>query len=425
MGFSTLYAMALDRDISNSHSPWFWDVRQDTVTGGFGKRDSVSVMNKRNKERPDKKDISSTDSTGNTNKSTNSNKQKRSKEKRRRWVPRVVYLLFLVAAVIYVSNRGGAFSYALFYTLLLYPPLAFLYLLYVRATVRIYQETPLREVRKGTEETYRLTIVNAGWLPTSGIVLTRETGTVFREDMTGQVLSFLPREKKEFHTRIRCLFAGSYIAGIERIRFHDCFGLMSLSLRNPNPLRLQVLPAVTGMAGEDMNRVIWEMVHGAPGRQRESENTLGVDLAKYTPGDPLKRIHWKNYARSGALYVRQLEEREFDMLAVALIAIPGVAEENEEERLSRRDHFIEYAVSIAGILAEQRQPVQFLFYNSDVKRVLVEDLEGMQSLCRELSKEIILRDRAESIEKKVREAARRSDAVALCIKEGEEKLCLM
>ena len=74
---------------------------------------------------------------------------------------------------------------------------------------------------------------------------------------------------------------------------------------------------------------------------------------------------------------------------------------------------------------EQRQPVQFHFYSSDVKRVLVEDLEGMESLCRELSKEIILRDKADAIEERVRQSVRQTDAVALYIKEGEEQLCLM
>jgi hypothetical protein len=113
---------------------------------------------------------------------------------------------------------------------------------------------------------------------------------------------------------MRCIYAGSYITGIEGITFRDCFGLIRLTLRNPNPLRMQVLPVVTGMAGEDMSRVIWEMVHGAPGRKREYENTLGVDLAKYSAGDPLKRIHWKNYARSGELFVRLPEEREYDLL---------------------------------------------------------------------------------------------------------------
>ena len=346
-------------------------------------------------------------------------------ERRRRWIPRGIYLLFLIATIVFVSKRGGAFSYVLFYATALYPPLAFLYLLYIRATVRIYQDTPFREIRKGTEESYYLTVENSGWLPASGLILSLETGTVFREDMTGQPLSFFPREKKEFRTRMRCVYAGSYITGIEGITFRDCFGLIRLTLRNPNPLRMQVLPVVTGMAGEDMSRVIWEMVHGAPGRKREYENTLGVDLAKYSAGDPLKRIHWKNYARSGELFVRLPEEKEYDLLSIALIARKGEKEESAEDRLIRRDRFLEYAVSVAGILAEQRQPVQFHFYSSEVKRVLVEDLEGIQSLCRELSKEIILRDKADAIEERVRQSARQTDAVALYIKEGEEQLCLM
>ena len=115
--------------------------------------------------------------------------ERRKGKNRRRWLPRIIYMLFLIATIVYVSNRGGAFSYALFYATVIYPPLAWLYLLYVRAKIRVSQELPYREVRKGTEETYQLTIENSGWLPVSGIRLFHRTGTVLREDMAGEVLS--------------------------------------------------------------------------------------------------------------------------------------------------------------------------------------------------------------------------------------------
>ena len=354
----------------------------------------------------------------------NMNKEKPQKKKRR-WIPRMIYLLFLIASIIYVSNAGGAFSYALFFAAVLYPPMALLYLLYIRATVRLGQDLPFREIRKGTEEPYRLTVENAGWLPASGMMLHGETGTFFRDDMTGKQMAFLPREKKVFETRMSCTYAGSYEAGIAGITFRDCFGLIRLTLKNPNPFRMQVLPVMNTTAANDMDRVIWEMVHGAPGHQKDKENTLGVDLARYAPGDPLKRIHWKNYARSGELFIRLQEERDVDLLTVALFAIPGDPEEAAKTRLARRDHFLEYAVSVAGVLAEQRQPVQFLFYTSGIRRVLVEDLEGMQELCRELSREFQLRDEATDVEERLRQEALRLDSVTLLIKEGEDRLCLM
>jgi len=348
--------------------------------------------------------------------------ERRKGKNRRRWLPRIIYMLFLIATIVYVSNRGGAFSYALFYATVIYPPLAWLYLLYVRAKIRVSQELPYREVRKGTEETYQLTIENSGWLPVSGIRLFHRTGTVLREDMAGEVLSFFPKEKKVFSTWMSFSYAGSHEAGLDRITFRDGFGLMEITMRISNPLRLQVLPLVTSVAAEDMERATWDLTHGAPGRQKDQENTLGVDLMRYNPGDPLKRIHWKNYARSGELMVRLPEEKEYRMLVIALFACPS---EEGKEGLIQRDRFLEYAVSVAGIFAEQRQPVQFLFFQGEVRQQLVEDLEGMQELCRALSREFILRGNPSAVEARLTEAAGQQDAPALYIREGENRLCPM
>ncbi len=351
--------------------------------------------------------------------------KKARKKKVRDWKrirPRLIYLLFLVATIVFVSVRGGAFSYALFYAALLYPPLAFFYLLYVRVVIRIQEELPLREIKKKTEEEYLLVLENAGLLPISGVRLTTEVGTVFREDMTGEEVSLFPREKKEFSTALSCKYAGSYNAGIASLRFRDCFGLIELRMKNRNPLRVQVLPVVTSEAERDMDHAIWELAHGASGNRREKEDTLGNDMARYTPGDPIKRIHWKNYARSGELFVRLPEEKDYRMYSVVLFAHSS---EEGEEGLISRDRFLEYAVSVAGIFANHKQPVQFLYYNTGVKTVVVEGFDGMQGLCHELSKELMLRGDEAAVEKQLTEEAGRQNCPALYIREGENQLCPM
>ena len=101
----------------------------------------------------------------------------------------------------------------------------------------------------------------------------------------------------------------------------------------------------------------------------------------------------------------------------------GSLESNEA--LARRDRFLTYAVSVAGAFAEQKKPVQFLFYNAAVKTVLVEDYEGLENLCSELSRELVQRDNPERVEALLREEAERRQCAALVIREGEEQLCPM
>ena len=135
---------------------------------------------------------------------------KKKKRFRRPRLSQVVYMLFFIAAIIFVSNKGGAFSYALFFAAIFYPPLALLYLLYIRSTIRIFQELPVREMKKNVDEPYELTLENAGFLPSAGIILHSYKGrAVFGEDMTGQWISLLPREKVEYKTTLAALGTGA------------------------------------------------------------------------------------------------------------------------------------------------------------------------------------------------------------------------
>ena len=347
--------------------------------------------------------------------------RKKGKKKRKLRLPQVIYILFLIGTGVFVSFRGGAFSYALFYAALLYPPLALLYLLFVRATFRIHQELVSRELKKRVDAYYQLTLENAGFLPASGIRLyAYHDRADYGEDMTGEEISLLPKETREYTTTIRCKFSGSYSIGIEKITFRDAFLLFTLTMKTPSPLNVQVLPTVSRDTDEEMARTVMQLTQGMSGsRMAEREDLLGNDLLPYMPGDPLKRIHWKNYARSGELYVRLPEEKDLQMISVVLLARP-MTETTEE--LTRRDHFLDSAVTIATFFAEQKRPVQFFFYNAGMKKVLVENYEGMQDLCRELSRSLVLREDTEKADSVLTEEAKRHNCPSLIIREGEMAL---
>ncbi|MBR3539079.1 MAG: DUF58 domain-containing protein [Eubacterium sp.] len=340
------------------------------------------------------------------------------KRNRRLGLPHLLYLLILIAAIILVSNRGGAFSYTLFYTVLCYPVLAFFYLLFLRAGLRIHQEISTHELKKKAAASYQLTLENAGVLPAAGIRLyTYEGRSSFGEDMTGQELTLFPHEVKEFTTTLRCLYSGSYPAGISLITFRDPFHLIRLSLKIPSPLSVQVLPGVRRDLNDTVARIVLQMIQGAAGsRQTERDMTLGNDLRSYMPGDPLKQIHWKNYARSGELFVRLPEEKELQIISVLLFSKKG---NDSPEDLSRRDRFLELAVSVAAFFAEKKRPVQFFYYNAGVKKILVEDYEGLQRFSREISRELILRDDALAAEAGIIKEAERHPWPMLTLKEDE------
>ena len=344
--------------------------------------------------------------------------RKRKKLRVQQWI----YILLLIASGVYVSIRGGAFSYALFYFLLLYPFLSIIYLLFCRAFVRVYQEIPVREMKKFKEESYQLVLENTGFLPVIGLTLFSEH-TVYRDDMTGREMAFWPKEKKEFETYISCCYAGSYEIGITKLVFNDCFNILRLPLVLRTPLRVQVLPSYTKSCAEDIDQALQQMNRGSfSGGKTETESILGNDMAPYRPGDPLKRIHWKNYARSGELFVRLPEPKPVRMVTVALLARQRGS---EEEDLKIRDEFIEYSVSVAKAFTASKRPVQFLYYNASVKRIPVEDYAGLNNLSFELSKELVLRGQAEEADARLMDAATMLGCPAFLIEEEVCSLCPM
>lgn len=351
-------------------------------------------------------------------------KDKKKKRLRRPRLPQVIYVLFLIAAIIYVSNRGGAFSYTLFYAALAYPVLAFLYLLYMRATIRIDQALPVRELKKNMDQPYVLKIVNSGLLPSAGITIHTYKGrAVFGEELNGKTISLLPKAEIEWETALSCKYSGSYAAGISRLTFRDCFGLITMTLKTPAPMYVQVLPVVNPDHSEETAKALLNLNMGASGgRMKERENTLGNEIKPYIQGDPIKRIHWKNYARSGELFVRLPEEKDLQLVSVVLLARPVEGLEDETGdlaagRLAERDRFLDEAASVAAYFAGQKRPVQFFFYNAGVKRMLVEDFEGLHSLGLELSKELVLRGDTAAVDTQVLAEAEHWNCPILTLKE--------
>ncbi len=354
---------------------------------------------------------------------------KKKKPKKKHRLPRisqVAYFLFFIATLVFVSKRGGAFSYALFYATLIYPPLAFFYLLYTRSKLRIYQELSGRELQKNSQEPYALVLENAGMLPTGGITLyTYGEWAVLKENLNGRELTLLPKERVLYSTTLCCRYAGSYVAGVKKLVFKDCFGLFFFTMNIPTPLNVQVLPVVDPVMSEKTVRAfLTAEMESTGGRMRERENTPGNEVKPYAVGDPIKRIHWKNYARTGDLYVRLPEEKDLTMVAVALLSRPvkrdgsGTAEWTEET-ISVRDRFLDTAASVAAYFAGLQRPVQFFFYNAGVKRVLVEDYTDVHMLCKEISKELVMRDAAETLDGVILEEAARPQCPVLALREDE------
>jgi hypothetical protein len=98
---------------------------------------------------------------------------------------------------------------------------------------------------------------------------------------------------------------GQYEAIRRRVFVQDPFGLARIALRSNEPRDLWVLPHLGGLSqlpaltafagGSDLPHPMG------------LEDGDRLELARYTPGDPARFIHWKAFARTGKLLVRRPE----------------------------------------------------------------------------------------------------------------------
>ena len=302
-------------------------------------------------------------------------------------IPILIYIILLIVLAAALDYNGDVFLYTLFFTVLLYLPVSFLYLLYTKAVLRLFQELEGRKLYKNKPEKYTLVIKNEGPLPIGGIRFQIRDGiTLFADDILRDSFELLPWESKEIPTEIYLKYAGSYEAGITEITLQDVFGVIRFRYHVPAPTRVQVMPIVTGKADHVLDQMLSSMRYGRKiVTDAHNETVIGCDIRPYVPGDPVKQIHWKNYARSGELFLRLPDAPNTQVQTVLLLPEPM---DDSLSSIERRDFFIEYAVSIANYYARRKKPVSFIIGENSKNRILVEDYTGFDRFYMEITKEM-------------------------------------
>ena len=310
----------------------------------------------------------------------------------RKRLPLYIYLLLLIAATVNVSLRGGAFSYVVFYVFLLYLPVSFLFMFYASCMFNYYQETGSKFLSKNAVEKYRFTMEDTSLLPIGGLSFDYDERLMnFTDDFTKESFSLLHKEREELETGLKVKYAGSYDVGLTHYSMRDMFGIIRLRRKIKLPVRVSVIPTIRELTAEDIRQINELREGGNLYNIDMSEGTLGNDIRKYIPGDRLADVHWKNYARTGEMYVRLPDKQEIDILCIALIteAIEGTIEE-----LEQRDKFLEYIVSVGRYFGMNKKPVIFFYYNSGVQSYVVDSPASFNNFYRDAAGRIGLKTAA-------------------------------
>ena len=194
----------------------------------------------------------------------------------------------------------------------------------------------------------RLTLTNTAPART-GLMVVRDhlpSGLEAEGATERYVMDIAPGETVAVHYPLLARRRGVYHLGYVDLLCTDPLGLFNyeqektaegLLVVHPRAIPLpRVRPPAAGMLVTNRLRA-----------RKRGEGTDFAGVREYTPGDDLRRIHWKATARRGKLTVVEYESGEANNVAVALDLSPQYhAGEGDE-------HTLEYGVTLAASIAAQ------------------------------------------------------------------------
>ena len=117
-----------------------------------------------------------------------------------------------------------------------------------------------------------------------------------------------------------------------------------------------------------------EIVEGyCSGRHRSPNKGFSVEFKEhrhYVPGDELKNIDWKVFAKSDRLYIRQYEE-ETNLRCTLLVDQSGsmaYAGTRSVDGLTKREYAVRLSAAFAYFMLGQQDPVGLVTFDDDLRR---------------------------------------------------------
>ena len=162
------------------------------------------------------------------------------------------------------------------------------------------REQPAQRLEAGTRLATGFTLPALGWLPLVSLRwewLEPAGVDVETELVRGRFVELATHRER-----------GSHLRTVRRVIVEDVFGLGRIALRFVEVTPRVVLPA----KGRPMTAPLLEAMAGGDAISHPLGPPDGdlVEMRRYVPGDPMKRVLWKTFARSRQLMVR-LPERAF------------------------------------------------------------------------------------------------------------------
>lgn len=240
------------------------------------------------------------------------------------------YIFAMIFAIIFALFLDANVGWFLLLALILAPLLSTLFAWISCLLITVSIEIKEDILSKGDTCCMTVHIKNPSIFPTPpiDITLTREPGIC---SINPHILaSVISRSTQSFSVSFTAQICGESNVGIHNIRVTDYLGLFSFNPRKVNfdvlCKRIAVIPDIAEISARDdtLLKTMQASLHSESSDDTNESSTLsfgglpGYNHRDYVPGDPLKRINWKQSARKNKLLVRLDDEMASQAINVVL-----------------------------------------------------------------------------------------------------------
>jgi uncharacterized protein (DUF58 family) len=112
---------------------------------------------------------------------------------------------------------------------------------------------------------------------------------------------------------------------------------------------------------------------GISGQHRSPFHGFNIEFAAYrdyTPGDDLRRLDWRVFARSDRHYIKQYEEESNVRVTFVVDASASMNYRGSRAVLSKFDYAATLVVTLAMLLARQQDPVGLVLFDEEAGTIL-------------------------------------------------------
>ena len=228
-----------------------------------------------------------------------------------------------------------------------------------RRTTRLYVSLSEQQVLRGEPDDLVLKAHRSSPLPAGALTILWREG----EGDSARQVTLNPglRRDAQVSLPVSTAHVGQFILKVEQARWEDLFGLVVFRKTGFQAKQVTVLPRPFPIEKPSFSAA----EEGAAALRRAAEDyNAPDDLRSWQPGDAMKRVQWKLYARKGELLVRQYES---PMPPDTLILLDCGKTRGGTPELSARfqDALCETAVAVADLQMKDGQKVRMPLYGRE------------------------------------------------------------